>query len=113
MIQGGDPTGTGRGGKSLWGNKFEDEFDTKLEHDGPGVLSMANAGPDTNGSQFFITLAEAMYLNGKHTIFGRVRHGMDVVERIGKVKTGRGDKPNKDVIIKGTKLSNWKSIRKY
>lgn len=108
MIQGGDPTGTGRGGKSLWNNKFEDEFDSNLQHDGPGVLSMANAGPDTNGSQFFITLADASHLNGKHTIFGRVRQGMDVVRRIGKVRTGPHDRPRTDVTINGVKLTNWK-----
>ena len=100
MIQGGDPTGTGRGGESFWGGKFADEFVPTLKHDGPGILSMANAGPNTNGSQFFITLVATPWLDGKHTVFGKVINGMDVVFAIGKVKTGAGDKPVKDVVMK-------------
>ena len=99
MIQGGDPTGTGRGGASFWGGKFEDEFVSDLKHDTPGMLSMANAGPNTNGSQFFITLVATPWLDGKHTVFGKVINGMDVVNEIGKVKTGAGDKPVNDVVM--------------
>jgi peptidyl-prolyl cis-trans isomerase B (cyclophilin B) len=79
MVQTGDPTGTGRGGP---GYTFKDEFDPKLKHDGPGVLSMANAGPNTNGSQFFITHVPTAWLDGKHTVFGRVTQGQDVVNAI-------------------------------
>jgi len=95
MIQGGDPTGTGSGGP---GYQFEDEFnDWKIVR---GALAMANAGPNTNGSQFFIVTAEACaWLDGKHTVFGRVTSGMDVVDAIEKVDTGPGDKPREDVRI--------------
>lgn len=99
MIQGGDPTGTGRGGASIYGDKFEDEIDPSLKHTGAGILSMANAGPNTNGSQFFITLAPAPWLDGKHTIFGRVKSGMSVVRRMGLVPTGAEDRPVDEVKI--------------
>ena len=98
MIQGGDPTGTGRSGKSLWGGNFKDEFTTKLRFDKEGLLAMANAGPGTNGSQFFITLAPTAWLNDHHTIFGQVISGMDVVKAIGKTKAVN-DKPVKDVVM--------------
>lgn len=87
MIQGGDPTGTGMGGP---GYRFEDECRPDLKHDGPGVLSMANAGPGTNGSQFFITHVPTDWLNGKHTVFGKVTEGQDVVDSIGQGDTISG-----------------------
>jgi cyclophilin family peptidyl-prolyl cis-trans isomerase len=98
MIQGGDPTGTGRGGKSFWGNNFEDEFTPSLKFDTEGILAMANAGPGTNGSQFFITLAPTTWLNNHHTIFGKVTGGMDIVKKIGKANT-KNDKPVNDITI--------------
>lgn len=103
MVQGGDPTGTGRGGSSIYGERFADEIDASLKHTGAGVLSMANAGPDTNGSQFFLTLAPTPWLDGKHTIFGRVKGGMGTVKRMGLVKTGEEDRPLEEVkIVKAT-----------
>lgn len=100
MIQGGDPTGTGRGGQSLWGKDFADEFDPDLQNL-RGALSMANRGPGTNGSQFFIVQKEGgtSWLNGKHTVFGQVFSGMDVVDEIANVKAGPTDKPLQDVAM--------------
>lgn len=131
MIQGGDPTGTGRGGESIWGRSFEDEFNVDY-HNIRGALSMANAGPSTNGSQFFIVQAKEVdeglisqmeqlsdrgfptecvedykklggtpWLDFKHTVFGQVVDGMDIVDTIATVKTGYADKPVEDVIILG------------
>ncbi|ELR13751.1 Peptidylprolyl cis-trans isomerase-like 1, putative [Acanthamoeba castellanii str. Neff] len=93
MCQGGDPTGTGRGGESIYGGKFEEEITRELKHTGAGILSMANSGKNTNGSQFFITLAPCPWLDGKHTIFGRVLNGMQVVKRMGNVATDSSDRP--------------------
>lgn len=93
MIQGGDPTGTGRGGESIWGKPFEDEVSKSVTFDKEGLLAMANAGPGTNGSQFFITTAKTPWLNMHHTIFGEVTSGYDVVKKIEAVKKDASDKP--------------------
>ncbi|KAG1672177.1 Peptidylprolyl isomerase domain and WD repeat-containing protein 1 [Nymphon striatum] len=100
MIQTGDPLGTGTGGESIWGEEFEDEFHPSLKHDRPYGLSLANAGPNTNGSQFFITVVPTPWLDNKHTVFGRVVKGMEFVQNISKVKTNpKTDKPYDDVRI--------------
>jgi peptidylprolyl isomerase len=90
MIQGGDPTGTGTGGESIWKKDFKDEFASNVVFDRPYLLAMANRGPTTNGSQFFITLAPTPWLNGKHTIFGEVISGKDVVRKLEKVSVAGG-----------------------
>ena len=136
MIQGGDPTGTGMGGESIYGEKFQDEFDVKL-HNICGALSMANAGPDTNGSQFFIVQADTVpdgmigqmeqladrgfpaetvedykklggtpWLDFKHSVFGQVYEGMETVNDIANVRTGAGDRPLHDVVIEGIEIIN-------
>jgi len=115
MVQTGDPTGTGRGGSSIYsggGGAFDDELEPPahtqlrpLRHTGAGVLSMANAGPNTNRSQFFITLAPTPWLDGKHAVFGRVKSGMDIVRMLGMVETDKDSRPLKEVkIIKATVL---------
>jgi len=99
MIQGGDPTGTGRGGTSIYGKTFDDEIHPDLKHTGAGILSMANSGTDTNGSQFFITLGPTSWLDGKHAVFGRVNSGMHTVKQLGQVEMDSNDRPIDDVKI--------------
>ncbi len=104
MIQGGDPTGTGRGGESIYGGVFDNEYAPNVVFDKPGILAMANAGPNTNGSQFFITTATTPHLNGGYTIFGHVIKGYDVVKKIENTKTTRGDRPVEKQFIKKAHL---------
>jgi peptidyl-prolyl cis-trans isomerase A (cyclophilin A) len=101
MIQGGCPEGSGRGGP---GYNFKDEFHPDLKHTKKGILSMANAGPNTNGSQFFVTVAPTPFLDNRHTVFGEVTEGYDVVEKISKVPKNSGDRPHKDVVINSVKI---------
>ena len=102
MVQGGDPTGTGTGGP---GYQFADEFGSSRVFDTPGILAMANAGPNTNGSQFFITVVPTPHLNGGHTIFGKVTQGQDIVVAISLVATNNADRPLDDVVIRGIEIS--------
>ncbi|HJE03360.1 MAG TPA: peptidylprolyl isomerase [Aliarcobacter thereius] len=107
MIQGGDPTGTGAGGESIWGENFEDEFSPNAIFDKPYILAMANRGKNTNGSQFFVTTVPTYWLNGNHSIFGYVIDGFETVKKIEAVKTaGRygADKPLSDVVINNIKI---------
>ncbi|KAH8090496.1 cyclophilin-like domain-containing protein [Filobasidium floriforme] len=99
MVQGGDPTGTGRGGSSIYGEKFADEIHPELRFVGAGILAMANSGPNTNGSQFFLTLGPTPWLDGKHTIFGRVSSGMKTVQRLAAVRTDSNDRPVEEIKI--------------
>jgi peptidyl-prolyl cis-trans isomerase-like protein 2 len=101
MIQGGDPTGTGRGGQSHWGKSFADELEGPATHDGRGVLSMANKGKDTNTSQFFILYRKAAHLDRKHTVFGQVVEGLEVLDRLEAVEVDDGNRPVEDVRIEG------------
>ena len=103
MIQGGDPTGTGMGGESIWGKPFEDEVSPVAKFDGPGILAMANSGPNTNGSQFFITCAKTPWLNMRHTIFGEIVSGLEVAQKIENTPVNAEDRP----------ISEQKIIRAY
>ncbi|RSH82742.1 heme binding [Apiotrichum porosum] len=106
MVQGGDPTGTGRGGTSIYGERFADEISPELRFVGAGILAMANSGPNTNGSQFFVTCAPTPFLDGKHTIFGRISSGMQTVQRLEAVRTDANDRPLEDIKIHKARLGD-------
>jgi peptidyl-prolyl cis-trans isomerase-like 3 len=99
IVQGGDPTGTGKGGQSIYGPIFEDEIEPSLEHDSKGIISMANSGPNTNASQFFITYSKQMHLNGIYTIFGKIIDGFETLELMENESVGKNNRPIKDIKI--------------
>mmetsp|Transcript_3616 Transcript_3616/g.4415 ORF Transcript_3616/g.4415 Transcript_3616/m.4415 type:complete len:127 (-) Transcript_3616:42-422(-) len=99
IIQGGDPTGTGKGGESIYGKKFDDEISGQLSHDRPGVMSMANSGSNTNGSQFFFTYTKQLHLDGKYTIFGQIIDGFEALEKMEKEPTGKLNRPLNEIIL--------------
>jgi peptidyl-prolyl cis-trans isomerase-like 3 len=104
MIQGGDPSNTGKGGQSVYGGKFEDEIVPQLKHSKRGVLSMANSGKNTNGSQFFITYKAHGHLNGKYTVFGHVIDGMEVLDKFERTPSDAADRPLQDIILEGVTI---------
>ena len=104
MIQGGDPTGTGKGGQSVWDKPFADEFDSRLLHSERGILSMANSGPHSNGSQFFILYKSAPHLNYKHSVFGRIVGGLETLAAMEKTPTSEEDRPLKTIKIEGVTI---------
>ena len=99
MLQGGDPTGTGKGGESIWGGMFRDEFHENLTHSKRGIVSFANNGPDTNGSQFFITYGPQSHLNNKYTVFGQVIDGFEALDKIEVIPVGKKNRPLKDIVL--------------
>ena len=107
MIQGGDPTGTGTGGASIWNKPFEDEVNKDVQFEKAGILAMANSGPNTNASQFFITLAPTPHLNMKHTIFGEVISGFETLQKLGETATDAGDRPKSEQKIVHMTLKKW------
>jgi len=102
IVQGGDPTGTGYGGKSIWNKPFRDECNPKLQHSGRGMLSMANSGPNTNKSQFFFTYRPCKGLNGKHTVFGRIVGGIETLSAMEAIPTDEKDRPQSDIVVEDT-----------
>lgn len=99
IIQGGDPTGTGKGGESIWGGTFQDQFCNDLKHSKRGIVSMANSGPDTNASQFFICYDAQPHLNNKNTVIGQVLDGFDVLDKLERVPVGKKSRPLTDIVL--------------